>query len=83
MEQIAHDILNPKAFNDFIPNPTQDKANTTEEINLVTRDSITIKNQANVIKDLWSELQGLKRILINNHKHVWDEIQKNRVSDGL
>ena len=36
----------------------QDKSNTTEEINLVTRDSITIKNQANVIKDLWSELQG-------------------------
>ena len=54
----------------------QDKSNTTEEINLVTRDSITIKNQANVIKDLWSELQGLKRILIDNHKHVWDEIQK-------
>jgi|TARA_R110000744_G_scaffold28936_5_gene69349 hypothetical protein len=37
-----------------------------------------IKNQANVIKDLWSELQGLKRMLFDKHKHVWDEIQKDK-----
>jgi hypothetical protein len=35
-----------------------------------------IKNQANVIKDLWSELQTLKRILIDHHRHTWDQIQK-------
>jgi hypothetical protein len=61
----------------------QDKANITEEIHLVTRESITIKNQAKVIRELWSELQGLKRILIDNHKHVWDEIQKDKLSDGV
>jgi hypothetical protein len=38
----------------------------------------TIKNQAKVIKEVWSELQGLKRTLINNHSHVWSEIQKNK-----
>ena len=61
----------------------QDKANITEEIHLVTRESITIKNQAKVIKELWGELQELKRILIDDYKTVWDEIQKKRVSDGL
>ena len=35
----------------------------------------TIKNQAKVIKELWGELQALKRTLIDNHSHVWDEIQ--------
>lgn len=38
----------------------------------------TIKNQAKVITELWSELQTLKRILITKHRIVWDEIQKNR-----
>lgn len=28
MEQIAHDILAPKAFNNFTPIPTQEKNNT-------------------------------------------------------
>ena len=28
MEQIAHDILEPKAFNNFTPDPTQEKNNT-------------------------------------------------------
>ena len=60
----------------------KDEVNTTEEIHLVTRDSITIQNQAKVIKELWSELQGLKRMLIDNYKHVWDEIQKDILSDG-
>jgi len=39
---------------------------------------MTIKNQAKVITELWSELQTLKRILITKHRIVWDEIQKNR-----
>ena len=38
----------------------------------------TIKNQAKVIKEVWGELQRLKRTLIDNHSHVWSEIQKNR-----
>ena len=28
MEQIAHDILEPKAFDNFTPDPTQEKNNT-------------------------------------------------------
>jgi len=35
----------------------------------------TIKNQAKVIKELWHELQTLKRILIDNHRDVWIKIQ--------
>ena len=54
-----------------------------EEIQLVTKESITIKNQANVIKDLWSELQEIKRILMDDYKTVWSEIQKKRKSDGF
>jgi len=33
------------------------------------------KNQADVIKQLWSELQALKRLLIDKHPKVWSEIQ--------
>jgi hypothetical protein len=36
----------------------------------------TIKNQADVIKDMWSELQQLKRILIDDHPEAWKQIQK-------
>ena len=35
----------------------------------------TIKNQANVIKDMWRELQTLKRILIDEYPIEWSEIQ--------
>jgi hypothetical protein len=35
----------------------------------------TIKEQAKVIKELWSELQALKRTLIDNHRDVWSQIQ--------
>ena len=35
----------------------------------------TIKNQAKVIKDMWSELQQLKRILIDDYPTTWKEIQ--------
>ena len=35
----------------------------------------TIKDQAKVIKELWSELQTLKRILIDEYPAEWREIQ--------
>ena len=61
----------------------KEHSHIVEEIQLVTKESITIKYQANVIKDLWSELQEIKRILMDDYKNVWSEIQKKRVSDGL
>ena len=39
----------------------------------------TIENQAKVIKDNWSELQALKRILIDEHPDIWREIKNNEV----
>ena len=38
----------------------------------------TIKNQAKVIKELWRELQSLKRILIDEHLSVWNKIQNTK-----
>jgi|TARA_R110000744_G_scaffold66306_1_gene135443 hypothetical protein len=35
----------------------------------------TIKDQAKVIKELWSELQTIKRILIDDYPTTWKEIQ--------
>ena len=35
----------------------------------------TIHNQAKVIRDNWSELQALKRILIDEHPDTWREIK--------
>jgi len=35
----------------------------------------TIKDQAKVIKELWSELQTLKRILIDEYPLQWRDIQ--------
>ena len=35
----------------------------------------TIQNQAKVIKDNWSELQTLKRILIDKYPDIWREIK--------
>ncbi len=61
----------------------KDDSHIVEEIQLVTKESITINNQANVIKDLWSELQEIKRILMDDYKTVWSEIQKKRKSDGF
>ena len=37
-----------------------------------------IKNQAKVIKEVWGELQGLKRTLIDNHSDARREIQRNK-----
>ena len=35
----------------------------------------TISNQAKVIRSNWSELQALKRILIDEHPDTWEEIK--------
>ena len=50
----------------------------TLKINDMESKDRIIKNQAKVIKEVWSELQGLKRTLIDNHSHVWSEIQRNK-----
>ena len=43
----------------------------------------TIRDQAKVIKELWGELQTLKRILIDEYPLQWRDIQTNylRVSN--
>ena len=45
---------------------------------IMTNKDITIQNQAKVIRDNWSELQTLKRILIDEHPDTWREI-KNKI----
>jgi len=49
----------------------QERARNREQVDR----SATIKNQADVIKDMWSELQQLKRILIDDHPTTWKQIQ--------
>tara|TARA_R110002033_G_scaffold53297_4_gene101107 strand:- start:1428 stop:1559 length:132 start_codon:yes stop_codon:yes gene_type:complete len=34
-----------------------------------------LKEQAKVMKEMWSELQTLKRILIDDYPTTWKEIQ--------
>ena len=41
-----------------------------------------IKNQAKVIKELWSELQALKRVLIDHHPFTWREINMNKTCES-
>ena len=41
----------------------QERARNREQVDK----NKTIKNQSKVIKDMWSELQQLKRILIDDH----------------
>lgn len=41
----------------------------------MTNKDRTIQNQAKVIKDMWSELQTLKRILMDDYPTKWREIQ--------
>ncbi len=41
----------------------QERARDREQVDR----SATIKNQADVIKDMWSELQQIKRILIDDY----------------
>lgn len=43
----------------------------------------TIKNQADVIRDIWGQLDTLRKTLIHNHPQVWDEIKKNRHESRL
>jgi hypothetical protein len=50
----------------------QERAKNREQVDR----SATIKNQADVIKDMWSELQQLKRILIDDYPQAWKQIQK-------
>jgi len=50
----------------------QERAKNRERIDRAK----TIKNQAKVIKDIWSELQQLKRILIDDYPEAWKQIQK-------
>jgi hypothetical protein len=50
----------------------QERAKNRERIDRAK----TIKNQAKVIKEMWSELQTLKRILIDDYPTTWREIQK-------
>jgi hypothetical protein len=49
----------------------QERARNSERIDRAK----TIKNQAKVIRELWGELQGLKRILIDEYPVEWSEIQ--------
>ena len=37
----------------------------------------TIENQANVIRDIWGQLDTLRKTLIHNYPQVWDEIKRN------
>ena len=42
---------------------------------IMTDKDRTIENQAKVIRENWSELQTLKRILIDEHPDTWKEIK--------
>ena len=48
----------------------------TELLEKTERNDLTIKNQSKVIKESWSELQQLKRILIDDYPQTWRQIQK-------
>jgi hypothetical protein len=52
---------------------------SNEEI-IIDKDRV-IKNQATVIKEVWSELQSLKRILIDDYPIEWREIQDKNKQD--
>jgi len=42
---------------------------------IIDNNNETIGKQAKVIKENWSELQTLKRILIEEHPDVWEKIK--------
>ena len=54
----------------------QERARNSERIDRAK----TIKNQAKVIRELWGELQGLKRILIDEYPVEWREIQNKNLA---
>ena len=45
-------------------------------------ENTTRENQAKVIRELWSELQALKRVLIDDYPLVWGEINMNKTCQG-
>ena len=45
---------------------------------IIDNNNETIEKQAKVIKENWSELQTLKRILIDEYPDTWTEI-KNKI----
>ena len=45
---------------------------------IIDNNNVTIENQAKVIRDNWSELQTLKRILIDEYPDTWNQI-KNKI----
>ena len=47
-------------------------------LRIIDNNNATIEKQAKVIKDNWSELQTLKRILIDEYPDTWTEI-KNKI----
>ena len=56
----------------------QERAKRKKEVHafgMLKANEKTIKDQARVIKENWSELQELKRILIDEYEDVWREIQ--------
>ena len=56
----------------YVTMGVQERARDREQVDR----SATIKNQADVIRDMWGELQQLKRILIDDHPEAWKQIQK-------
>ena len=42
---------------------------------IIDNNNATIEKQAKVIKENWSELQTLKRILIDKYPDIWREIK--------
>ena len=56
----------------------QERAKRKKEVHafgMLKANEKTIKNQAKVIREMWSELQQLKRILIDEYPVEWREIQ--------
>tara|TARA_R110001606_G_scaffold362239_1_gene516004 strand:- start:370 stop:546 length:177 start_codon:yes stop_codon:yes gene_type:complete len=55
-----------------------DKDLITELLEKTERNDLTIKNQAKIIKENWSELMELQRILIDDYPITWNEIKNKR-----
>lgn len=53
----------------------KDSALITELLHKVEKKESVIENQAKVIKENWSELQSIKRVLIEEHPDVWEQIK--------
>lgn len=42
---------------------------------IIDNNNATIEKQAKVIREHWSELQSIKRVLIEEHPDVWEQIK--------